>query len=135
MPEVPPIPPAGRKPTVLFADDDRKIRDIVQFVLEKEGFDVRTAPDGDAAVKAAVDDPPDVIVLDVNMPWKDGFEACGELKKVEKTKNIPVIFLTAEKGDQSITKARYRGAVAYLEKPFRNDALVALVREVMKLKR
>lgn len=126
------MPFMSEKPRVLVVDDDPKIRAIIRHVLEKDGFEVYTAENGEAGVKAAATAPPDAIVLDIMMPVKDGFDACAELKRIERTRNIPVIFLTAKSGDESWTKARYRGATAYLEKPFRNDALVALVREVIE---
>jgi DNA-binding response OmpR family regulator len=122
---------AGSVKRVLVVDDDANIRNIVRHVLEKAGYEVYTAENGEACVKAAVTAPPDAVLLDIMMPGKDGFDACAELKRIERTRDVPVIFLTAKKGDDSWTKALYRGAAAYLEKPFRNEALVALVGEVI----
>ncbi len=119
------------KRSVLVVDDDANIRTIIRHVLEKADFDVFTADNGEAGVKAAVNAPPDVILLDIMMPGMSGFDACAELKRAQRTRDIPVVFLTAKSGDESWTKARYRGATGYLEKPFRNDALVALVEEVI----
>jgi len=125
------MPEASEKRRVLVVDDDEKIRNIIRHVLEKAGFEVYTAPDGDAGVKAAVTSQPHAILLDVMMPVKDGFQTCGELKRLERTRDVPVIFLTARHGEEPLTKAKYRGATAYLEKPFHNEALVALVTEVI----
>jgi DNA-binding response OmpR family regulator len=116
---------------VLVVDDEPKIRTIIRHVLETAGFEVYTAENGEAGVKAAITAPPDAILLDVMMPGMNGFDACAELKRAQRTRDVPVIFLTARSGDESWTKARYRGATAYLEKPFRNEALVALVDEVV----
>ncbi|MBI2932891.1 MAG: response regulator [Planctomycetes bacterium] len=120
-----------QKRRVLVIDDDENIRRIIRHFLEQAGFEVYTAPDGDAGLKSAVAAPPDAILLDVMMPVKDGFNACAELKRLERTRNVPVIFLTCKSGDEPWTMARHRGAAAYLEKPFRHDALVALVHEVI----
>lgn len=115
------------KPRVLVIDDDERIRQIIRHIFEQAGFEVYTAENGDAGVKAAISSPPDAILLDIMMPEKDGMDACSELRRVGRTRNVPIIFLTAKTREESYAHALYRGATAYVEKPFRNDELVALV--------
>lgn len=117
---------------ILVVDDDEKIRTILRHMLEREGYEVYTAANGDAGVKAAVSVPPDAILLDIMMPEKDGFDACAELKRVERTKDVPVIFLTARVGDEPRKRAQHRAATAFVEKPFKREALLAVVKEALE---
>lgn len=123
------------RPRILVVDDDPKILEIVAFLLTGSDHEVRVAANGQEAVQAAPDFRPDVILMDVTMPQMDGFTACRKIKKEPGLEKTPVIFLTARKGPKNWSEAQDSGAVAYLEKPFRKDALVALVREVLERSR
>ena len=85
--------------TILVVDDDLDILELLKMNLEPEGYNVRTASDGDSAVQSARIDPPDLILLDVMMPHKNGFQVIEELKDIEETKSIPVILVTARGPD------------------------------------
>lgn len=110
---------------ILVVDDEKPISDIVKFNLEKEGFEVVTAFDGEEALQKVEEENPDLIVLDLMLPKMDGLEVCRE---VRKTKDIPIIMVTAK--DQEIDKVLglELGADDYVTKPFSNRELVARVK-------
>ena len=110
---------------ILVVDDEKPISDIVKFNLEKEGFEVVTAFDGEEALEKVEEENPDLIVLDLMLPKMDGLEVCRE---VRKTRDIPIIMVTAK--DQEIDKVLglELGADDYVTKPFSNRELVARVK-------
>ena len=114
--------PAPRKsrarPRVLFADDDPGMRAIVLMNLQAEGFEVTTVEDGHAALLEAERLRPDLIVLDVMMPGRDGFEVLRELKISPQTAPIPVVMLTAKATDADVWDGWKSGADYYMTKPF-----------------
>ncbi len=87
----------SKKPsaTVLFVDDDEDFVYALSKLLEGEGYRVRHAPDGDAAVRMATEEPPDLIILDFMMPVKNGFEALLELRAIDATADVPILALTS----------------------------------------
>ena len=117
---------------ILVVDDEEKIRDIVAHLLGKAGYEVRKAAGGEEGIAAAEEFRPHAILLDVMMPGMDGFAACRVLRQKKGLATVPVIFLTAKKGPRNWLEAKDSGAVAYLEKPFQKDILLALVSEVLK---
>jgi len=110
---------------ILVVDDEKPISDIVKFNLEKEGFEVVTAYDGEEALQKVEEENPDLIVLDLMLPKMDGLEVCRE---VRKTRDTPIIMVTAK--DQEIDKVLglELGADDYVTKPFSNRELVARVK-------
>lgn len=114
-------------PTVLVVDDDESIRALVGHSLTQAGYDVLTAEDAIVAGHLVLGRPPDLIVLDVHMPYMDGFEFASALKADSTLPFIPIIFLTAETGGHD--RAMELGAVGYVRKPIENEALVSLVRQ------
>ncbi|MER2063996.1 MAG: response regulator YycF [Alkalibacterium sp.] len=110
---------------ILVVDDEKPISDIVKFNLEKEGFEVVTAFDGEEALQKVEEESPDLIVLDLMLPKMDGLEVCRE---VRKTRDTPIIMVTAK--DQEIDKVLglELGADDYVTKPFSNRELVARVK-------
>ena len=115
--------------TILVVDDEPKIRDIVRRYLEADGFTVTEAADGPAALRAAADKHPDLIVLDVMLPGLDGVEV---LRRLRETSQVPVILLTArdEEVDKLIGLAV--GADDYITKPFSGRELAARARVVLR---
>ena len=115
--------------TILIADDEASIRDLAQLYLEKEGFRVRTAVDGEAALDEVRRDPPALLILDLMMPRMDGWEVC---RRVRAESNLPILMLTAR--DQDIDKivGLEMGADDYLTKPFNPRELVARVRAILR---
>ena len=105
-------------PLVLVADDDPDILALVRFRLEREGYDVVCAPDGQAALALALDRTPDLGVRDGMMPRLDGFEVTRRLRGHEPTKAMPIILLTARVGEADLEHGFEMGADDYVTKPF-----------------
>ncbi|HET9727990.1 MAG TPA: response regulator [Acidimicrobiia bacterium] len=116
---------------VLFADDDPGMRAIVMFNLEAEGFEVTLVADGDAALEEATHMQPDLIVLDVMMPGRDGFEVLRQLKARDETASIPVVLLTAKAMDSDVWEGWKAGADYYMTKPFKPEELVYFAHHVL----
>ncbi len=115
--------------TILIADDEANIRDLARLYLEKEGFRVRMAVDGAAALEEVRREPPALLILDLMMPRMDGWEVC---RRVRAEGNLPILMLTAR--DQDIDKivGLEMGADDYLTKPFNPRELVARVRAILR---
>lgn len=116
---------------ILIAEDERDIRDLIIFTLRFSGYEVVAASNGEEAIQLAQQEMPDLILLDVRMPRKTGYEACRAIKADEKTKNIPVIFLSAKGQESEIQAGLQAGAVEYLLKPFVPDQLTARIQAVL----
>jgi two-component system alkaline phosphatase synthesis response regulator PhoP/two-component system response regulator VicR len=121
----------GRGRRVFFADDDPGMRTIVLMNLEAEGFDVSLAADGDEALAEIDRLLPDLIVLDVMMPGRDGFEVLRALKADDRTKGIPVVMLTAKAADSDIWEGWKSGADYYMTKPFDPGELTRFAHQVL----
>jgi signal transduction histidine kinase len=118
---------------ILLVDDTPANIDVLRKTLEPEGYNLSFAPNGKIALKLAVHNQPDLILLDVMMPEMDGFEACRELKKDEKTRNIPVVFITAKTETEDIVNGFNLGGVDYIAKPFRQEEVCARVKTHLQL--
>jgi len=101
---------------ILFVEDEPSLQKAISEVLVQEGYKVLKAADGEEGLKAAQTEKPDLILLDLILPKKDGFEVLKDLKADEKTKNIPVIVLTNLEGIGDVEKALSLGATTYLVK-------------------
>lgn len=110
---------------ILVVDDEQPIADILKFNLEKEGYQVVVANDGDAAVELAESERPDLILLDIMLPNRDGNEV---LREVRKTQTMPVIMLTAKDSEIDKVLGLELGADDYVTKPFSNRELIARVK-------
>jgi two-component system response regulator ChvI len=115
--------------TIALVDDDRNILTSVSIALQAEGFLTRVYSDGETALKALVDNPPDLAVLDVKMPGMDGMELLRRLR--EKT-NVPVIFLTSKDDELDEALGLAMGADDYIAKPFSQRLLIARIRAVLR---
>ncbi len=116
--------PAPHPATVLVVDDIAANRNLLRETLEPQGYEVLLAPNGETALKVALRATPDVILLDVNMPEMDGYEVCRRLKQDERTRVIPVLFISANEGTQSIVDGFRAGAVDYVSKPFKAEEVL-----------
>ncbi len=116
---------------VLIIDDSRLDAMVLADIL-KEEYEVSTAQSGDDGLKLAFDEKPSLILLDIVMPGKDGFEILKELKAKDETKNIPVVFLTALSDEATEEKGFKKGAVDYIKKPFNANIVRARVRNHVK---
>src|SRR3990172_540301 len=103
-------------PKILIAEDERDIRDLIAFSLRYSGFDVVEAVNGQEAVERTVASKPDLVLMDVRMPKMTGDEACKQLKSMDETKHIPVIFLSAKGQESEIQKGLDVGAEEYILK-------------------
>jgi two-component system phosphate regulon response regulator PhoB len=114
-------------PTVLVVDDDPDIRDIAAIKLTQAGLRVLTEADGDAGLAAALDQAPDVLLLDWMMPRLTGIEVCARLREHAQTAQTPIILLTAKAQEADIERGFAAGANDYIVKPFSPRELVARV--------
>ncbi len=117
---------------ILIAEDSAVISQLIKFRLEKEGYRVLTAADGVVALEMAESHTPDVIVLDVMMPKKDGFTFLQETKATPALAAIPVIMLSARLLPEDAERARSLGAYAYLTKPFVATALLGQIQKALR---
>jgi DNA-binding response OmpR family regulator len=118
--------------TILIVDDEPNIVLSVEFLLKREGFEVRTAADGQAAIEMLAASRPDLMILDVMMPRKNGFEVCKEVRADPALSDMPIILLSAKGREVEIAKGLSLGADAYITKPFSTHELVARVKEMLK---
>jgi two-component system, OmpR family, alkaline phosphatase synthesis response regulator PhoP len=119
-------------PKVLAVDDQVHIVRLIQVNLERNGYQVVTAYDGEQALEKVKEENPDLIVCDVMMPRKDGFEVLREVKADPTTRNIPFIMLTAKAQDADVFRGWSSGVDAYLTKPFNPQELLAFVKRVLE---
>ncbi len=115
--------------TILVVEDERSIADALVTRLDAEGFRALRAEDGPTAVQAALDELPDLIILDLNLPGFDGLEVC---RRVHAVRRVPVIMLTARSDETDLLVGLGLGADDYLTKPFSMKELTARVRAVLR---
>jgi two-component system cell cycle response regulator len=120
---------------LLLIDDDPAIHDLVEFHLEGVVDEVLHAQHPTAGLVKAAQERPDVILLDVNMPYMDGFQVCRQLKESDVTRDIPVVFLTVDDSVYYIAKALDIGGADYVTKPFQAVELQARVRAALRVRR
>jgi len=121
-------------PLILIVDDTIKNLQLLGSVLKEENYKIAIANNGNQAVLIAAQTLPDLILLDVMMPGLNGYETCKKLKEIEKTKHIPIIFLTAKSEIEDIVDGFKAGAVDYITKPFNIYELKARVKTHIELK-
>lgn len=118
---------------ILIVDDIPENIRILGNLLKSE-YRISLAISGEKALKKAVGDPPpDLILLDIMMPGIDGFEVCERLKRVEKTKDIPIIFITAKNAREDEEKGFLLGAADYIKKPYSTEVVKAKIKMHMKI--
>jgi two-component system, OmpR family, response regulator ChvI len=115
--------------TIALVDDDRNILTSVSIALQAEGFATRVYSDGETALKALVDNPPDLAVLDVKMPRMDGMEL---LRRLREKSELPVIFLTSKDEELDEALGLAMGADDYITKPFSQRLLIARIRAILR---
>jgi DNA-binding response OmpR family regulator len=119
------------KHRILICDDDPLLIELMSFRLKAKGYDVIAAIDGEAALSKVVSEQPSLVVLDAMMPRLDGFEVLSRMKSDPGVAHIPVIMLTARKGEKDIVSALERGADDYLVKPFIPEELLARLSKLL----
>jgi two-component system phosphate regulon response regulator PhoB len=119
---------------VLVVDDEEDLLELVRYNLTREGYRVSCVATGEEALKAARKQPPDLIVLDLMLPAVDGLEVCRRLKGDSKTRDIPIIMLTAKSEESDMVLGLERGADDYIAKPFSPRVLSARVKALLRRK-
>ena len=115
---------------VLVCDDERHIVRLIQVNLERQGYTVVTAFDGREGLEKIRSEKPNLVVLDVMMPYMDGFEVLKTIRREPETENLPVIMLTAKAQDKDVFEGYHYGADMYLTKPFNPMELVTFVKRI-----
>jgi DNA-binding response OmpR family regulator len=121
----------NRQPLILIADDDPDILALVSFRLERAGYEVVQARNGEEAVQVALARRPDLAVIDVMMPRIDGYEATRQLRQQEETSRMPIILLTARVQEEDIARGFDAGADDYVRKPFSPQELRSRVQAAL----
>jgi DNA-binding response OmpR family regulator len=119
------------KAKILAIDDETKALDLLKLSLEAHGFDVLTASDGQAGLDMAIEQEPDLIILDIRMPKLDGWEVCKGLKLNSITKRIPIIILSAFSSARDLERGKNLGVEAYLTKPMDPNTLIMLLENIL----
>jgi CheY-like chemotaxis protein len=120
---------------VLIVDDEPNIVLSLKFLIAQEGYEVRTAGNGEEALRALAERLPDLVLLDVMMPKPDGFEVCQTIRATTEWRDIPVIMLTARGREVEKQKGLAMGADDYITKPFATKDLVAKVQAILQGKK
>ena len=116
---------------ILIADDEPNIVISLEYLMKREGYEVLVARDGTQALEAILRERPSLVLLDVMMPGKTGFDVCQEVRATPGVKDTPILMLTAKGRDTDIAKGLAMGATAYLAKPFSTKEIAAKVRELL----
>lgn len=119
---------------ILIIDDEEDIRDILFYNLQKEGYQVFQAATGREGIAVAVDQKPDLVLLDVMMPEMDGIEVCQTLRENPKTKDVRICFLTARNEDYSQIAGLDAGADDYVAKPVKPKVLASRIKAILRRK-
>jgi two-component system alkaline phosphatase synthesis response regulator PhoP len=117
---------------ILIADDEPNILISLEFLMKREGFEVVLARDGREAMDAIERERPALVLLDVMMPVKTGFDVCSEVRANEDLRGVIIVMLTAKGRDTDVAKGLALGANAYMTKPFSTRDLVQKVRELLE---
>jgi len=118
--------------SVLVVDDERDILELVKYNLDREGYHVTVVATGEDALAAARTKTPDIVILDLMLPGVDGLEVCRRLKGDPKTRNIPIVMLTAKGDEADVVTGLELGASDYVTKPFSPRVLTARIRAVLR---
>lgn len=119
------------KKKILIVDDEPEIVEVLRRFLERKGYEVSVAMDGEEALKKTRQDLPDFIILDLNLPKLSGEQVCREIRAVESTKRIPIVMLTGKSSDADRVIGRVIGADRYLTKPFEINNLLKIIIEIL----
>lgn len=123
---------AGSRPTILVVEDEAPLLTLLRYNLEKQGFRVEEATDGQEALLRVAEAAPDLILLDWMLPALSGLEVCRQLRRKAPTRDLPIIMVTARTEDQDAVRALDTGADDYIAKPFVMDALMARIRALLR---
>jgi len=119
-------------PRILVVEDEVSQVEILRFNLEQQGFDVRVAMDGEEGVQAAIEDPPDLILLDWMLPNLGGIQVCRQLRRAKETREVPIIMLTARSEERDKIRGLNIGADDYITKPYSIKELIARIHSALR---
>ena len=120
------------RPLVLVVEDEAALATMLRYNLEKQGYRVEEAGDGQEALTLIAETTPDLVLLDWMLPTLSGIEVCRQIRRRQETRNLPVIMVTARSEDQDAVRALNTGADDYISKPFSMEALLARVRALLR---
>jgi DNA-binding response OmpR family regulator len=124
--------PASQR-TILVVEDDPPLAKLIQFCLAREGFEVRQAADGEQALQEFDQAQlPDLVLMDVMLPYRSGYELLADLRRRPAWNQVPVIMLTSRGREQDVVQGLDSGANDYLIKPFRPPELIARIRKLLR---
>jgi CheY-like chemotaxis protein len=124
--------PMNHPPRILIVDDNEVNRDIIVTRLEAHGYETLQAADGLEALAAVTQHRPDLVLLDVMMPLRNGYEVCQSIRENPAWDRVKVVMLSAKGRDLEVSQGLALGADAYVTKPFSTKALIAQVQELLK---
>ena len=116
---------------VLIADDEPNIVAALEYLLQRNGYEVRVARSGDEALKLIEQLQPDLVLLDVMMPQRSGYDVCQRVREREDWRNIKIVMLSARGRDVEVNKGMSLGADLYITKPFSTRELVARINDLL----
>jgi len=122
----------GGKPTILVVEDEAALMALLRYNLERQGFIVEEATDGQEALLRIAEAKPDLVLLDWMLPAMSGIEVCRQIRRRPATRDLPVIMVTARTEDQDAVRALDTGADDYIAKPFAVEALMARIRALLR---
>jgi two-component system phosphate regulon response regulator PhoB len=120
------------RPLVLVVEDEAPLATLLRYNLEKQGFRVDEASDGQEALTRIAESPPDLVLLDWMLPVMSGIEVCRQIRRRTATRDLPVIMVSARAEDQDAVRGLNTGADDYITKPFNMDALLARMRALLR---
>lgn len=120
-----------KRQRVVVADDDPIVIKFLSAIFQDEGYEVAVAMNGEEALALIQGTPPDLVILDLVMPYRDGFEVCEQMRSSTATRNVPVIILTMKEREQDALHAFEVGADDYIRKPFNALELLARARKLI----
>jgi two-component system, OmpR family, phosphate regulon response regulator PhoB len=129
---MPDIVPGGARPTILVVEDEVPLLTLLRYNLEKQGFRVEEASDGQDALLRVAETKPDLVLLDWMLPQLSGLEVCRQLRRRPATRDLPIIMVTARVEQQDSVRALDIGADDYITKPFAMDGLLARIRALLR---
>ena len=118
--------------TIMIVEDSPTAMRHIQSILGDNGYRVQCASDGEEALEIAIQEPPDLILLDIILPKKNGFQVCRQLKTTPDTENIKIIMLTSKSQDSDRFWGLKQGADEYMTKPFEDEAMLANVERLLQ---
>ena len=119
-------------PTILVVDDSPTAQRLIRLAVEAGGYRVLTAADGNEAIDVALRERPDLVVLDIILPKKNGFQVCRHLKALPETEGIKVVLLSSKNHEMDILWGKRQGADGYLTKPFESGQLLECIESALR---